>query len=60
MARRIYVGPVDAIDTKLDGVEMTLKRGESVDVSDDTAKALDNCPDNWAKPKSASKTKEGE
>ena len=53
MARRIYVGSVDAIDTVLDGVEMTLERGEAVDVSDEQAEIMDLCPDNWLKPKAA-------
>lgn len=51
MARRTYVGPVHAIATRLDGVEKVVKRGEVVDVSEETAALLDKCPENWAPPK---------
>lgn len=51
MARRIYVGPIHAIETKLDGISYTVKRGDAVDVSEETAAILDQCPENWASPK---------
>ena len=61
MARRIYVGPVAEILTVLDGIEMQVERGDSVDVSDEQAAQLDLCPDNWATPKAKpSNKKEGD
>lgn len=51
MARRIYRGPVHAIETKLDGIQMIVERGQAVDVSDETAAVLDQCPENWATPR---------
>jgi hypothetical protein len=51
MPRRIYVGAITSIVTRLDDVEMTVHRGESVDVSEEEAERLDRAPDNWAKPR---------
>jgi hypothetical protein len=59
MPRRVYVGPIVEVVTALDGVEMTLARGESVDVSDEQAAILDRDEVNWAKPRTF-KQKEGE
>lgn len=59
MPRRIYVGPVAEVVTRLDGVEMALGRGHSVDVSDEQAEILDRDEVNWAKPRTP-KTKEGD
>ena len=55
MAKRVYVGSVDAIDTVLNGVQMRVERGEVVDVPAAVAEQLDAQPDNWAKPGSATK-----
>jgi hypothetical protein len=51
MPRRIYAGPIDAINTELDGVEMRVERGEAVTVSEETAAKLDDQPSNWVKPR---------
>lgn len=59
MPRRIYVGPIVSVVTRLDDVEMTLSRGESVDVSEEQAEVLDRDEVNWAKPRTP-KTKEGD
>lgn len=60
MPRRIYVGPVTEIVTRLDGVEMLLGRGHSVDVSEEQAEILDRDPDNWASPRVPRSQKEGD
>ena len=59
MPRRIYVGPCLEVVTRLDGVEMTLGRGQSVDVSEKQAEVLDRDDVNWAQPK-APKHKAGD
>jgi hypothetical protein len=60
MARRTYVGPIAEIVTRLDGVEMILERGDSVDVSAQQAEQLDACPENWAAPRQAPPKKDGD
>jgi len=59
MPRRIYVGPITEVVTRLDGVEMTLGRGQSVDVSEEQAEVLDRDEVNWAQPRTP-KTKAGD
>jgi len=48
LVTRYYVGPFAYLDTKLDGRRHTLKRGESVQVSEAEAALLDAQPSNWA------------
>lgn len=60
MPRRIYVGPIVEMVTRLDDVEMVVSRGQSVDVSEEQAEELDRQPANWAKPRSPQATKEGD
>ncbi len=45
--RRRYVGPVDAITTRLDGVVVVVERGQTVDVSREQADALDVMEGMW-------------
>lgn len=45
---RVYVGPHDEVDVPDLGV--TVKRGESVEVTAEQAAVLDEQPANWAKP----------
>jgi len=60
MPRRIYVGSCTEIVTRLDDVEMVLSRGQSVDVSEETAEILDRDSVNWAQPRSPRSLKEGD
>jgi hypothetical protein len=60
MPRRIYVGPCVEVVTRLDGVEMVLARGESVDVSEEQAAVLDRDTVNWAQPRAPRSQKEGD
>lgn len=61
MPRRIYVGPIGKVETLIDGIQIELSRGDSVDVSERQAEALDRDEVNWAKPKSeGSKPKGGD
>jgi hypothetical protein len=52
-----YIGPVDEIETVLDGRVYTVPRGGTVEVSPHAAKMLDRQPSNWQAVKPAS-TKE--
>jgi hypothetical protein len=56
------VGPIAKIETILDGVQMELSRGDSVDVSERQAAKLDRDTVNWAKPKASpsDKKKDGD
>lgn len=49
MARFQYVGSCPGIITKLDGVEMEVRRGQTVDVSDETAELLAAQEENWVR-----------
>jgi hypothetical protein len=60
MPRRIYVGACVEIVTRLDDVEMVLSRGQSVDVSEETAKLLDRDTTNWAAPRQPQTNKDGD
>lgn len=59
MPRRIYVGPVVEVVTRLDDVEMVLTRGQSVDVSEEQAARLDLDEVNWAKPRAFPREQKG-
>lgn len=59
MPRRIYVGPIDEIETRIGGVDMFVKRGDVIDVTSEQAAVLDQCPYNWATPRATTK-KEGD
>jgi hypothetical protein len=45
---RTYVGPHDEVELAATG--QVVKHGEQIEVDADLAKALDEQPDNWAKP----------
>jgi hypothetical protein len=52
---RKYVGPHDEVELAATG--QVVKHGEQIEVDADLAKALDQQPDNWAKPRTkAAKT----
>jgi len=50
MPKRTYVGPHDAVEVTLDGVERTVAYGEAVDVPEGQAERLDAQEGCWAKP----------
>lgn len=51
MHRRTYTGPVDAIATRLpSGREVTVERGQTVEVTADEAALLDAQAGNWTDP----------
>lgn len=51
MPRRTYTGPVDAIATRLpSGREVTVERGQTVEVTADEAALLDAQTGNWTDP----------
>ena len=52
---RTYSGPYDQVE--IPALGLVVKYGEPVEVDTDTAKLLDEQPDNWAKP-STKNTKE--
>lgn len=47
MLKYEYVGPVDTIETVLDGRVRTVKRGEVIEVTPHAAGLLDLVPANW-------------
>jgi hypothetical protein len=55
MPHRVYVGVHDEVELAATG--QVVKHGEQIEVDADLAKALDEQPDNWAKPQTtAAKT----
>jgi hypothetical protein len=48
MPHRTYVGPHDEVELAATG--QVVRRGDSVEIDADLAEALDEQPDNWAKP----------
>lgn len=63
-----YVGPIQSIETVLDGVEWVVAHGESVEVSPEQAdrldsvnwKVIDSRPPSKEKAENPPKTKEGD
>jgi hypothetical protein len=58
MLKYEYVGPVDQIDTIVDGRTYTVKRGDVLEVSPYASRMLDLQPSNWQPVKPDKKTKE--
>jgi hypothetical protein len=50
LVSRTYTGPVAEIETILDGETVSVRRGDTVDVTPDQADQLDRQPSNWSAP----------